>query len=127
MCTYEEDSITQRCQIKFSSLFKGRYYSNWRTERILLATIFFVPIVFYYCVLQNFRKAKSTIVSFRAPRPGEQFYAHQAVISIQSPKFMTPSDNAPCDDSTIVKKVDVPLERTDPKGESKNIKYERFK
>jgi len=112
--------------INLSSLFKIRYYYSWRTERILLATIFIVPIVFYYCFLQNFRKAKSTIVSFRAPRPGEQFYSHQSAISIQSPKFMTSISGMQGDDApTDVKKVDVSMTKSDPTGNS-GIKYERF-
>lgn len=123
-CSYEEDPITQRCMLKFTSLFKIRYYYSWRTERILLATIFIVPIVFYYCVLQNMRRVKSTVVSFRAPRPGEQFYSHQSAISIQSPKFMTPTGGPVEVINTEVKKT--PQTKIDPKGESKGIKYERF-
>jgi len=128
-CNYEEDPITKRCMLKFTSLFKIKNYYNWHTERILLATIFFVPIVFYYCVLQNFRRAKSTVVAFRAPRPGEQFYSAQSAISIQSPKFIMQTGDGSGGDveviNTDVKKVPIQT-KTDPKGESANIKYQRF-
>lgn len=130
---YEEDPTTKRCLINLTSLFKIRYYYSWRTERILLATIFIVPIVFYYCFLQNFRKAKSTIVSFRAPRPGEQFYGSQAAhasVAIQSPKFMTESSGQQGQggiETTVVKSFGAPAStRVDPSGDCKSIKYERF-
>jgi len=110
--------------LKFTSLFKIKNYYSWRTERILLATIFIVPIVFYYCALQNYRRSKTAVVSFRAPRPGEQFYSNQsASISIHSPKFAAPTGPVEVI-NTDVKKA--PQTKVDPKGESKSIKYERF-
>lgn len=124
-CNYELDPITQRCMINLTSLFKIRYYSSWRTERILLATIIIVPIVFYYCVLQNFRKAKSTIVAFHLPKPGEQFYGSQGVVSIHSPTFITQNKGA--DFSSVPEGKHFEKLWIEPRKEkNKNIKYQRF-
>ena len=111
--------------INLTSLFKIRYYSSWRTERILLATIIIVPIVFYYCVLQNFRKAKSTIVAFHLPKPGEQFYGNQGVVSIHSPTFITQNKGA--DFSSVPEGKHFEKLWIEPRKEkNKNIKYQRF-
>lgn len=68
-CPYEIDPITDRCEFQIDSLFKWRYYHSWQAEKILLATVIIVPIVFYYCVLQNYRKARSTFVALNGPGP----------------------------------------------------------
>lgn len=75
MCNYDINPENERCIMQLTGIFKIRYYYSWHGERILLATMIIVPIVFYYCVLQNYRKAKLTLATFNVNRveTGEQF------------------------------------------------------
>lgn len=70
-CDFDVDPLTSKCTLKFGSIFTWRYYSDWHAEKLLLCTIIITPLVFYYCLVANLRKAKSTIVAYKAAKPGD--------------------------------------------------------
>ncbi|KAJ6219629.1 hypothetical protein RDWZM_005441 [Blomia tropicalis] len=76
-------------------------------------------------IYRSCTNAKSTIVAFHLPKPGEQFYGSQGVVSIHSPTFITQNKGA--DFSSVPEGKHFEKLWIEPRKEkNKNIKYQRF-